>query len=66
MKKVTLNTANTKKLQLKKTAIAHLQMSEEKMKMLIGGGNKITTGSNGCGSTEVNTCDPTDICNRTQ
>jgi hypothetical protein len=41
MKKVTLNTANKKKLELKKTAIANLQMSEEQMRVLIGGvGNK--------------------------
>jgi hypothetical protein len=37
MKKITLNTANTKKLELKKTAIANLQMSEEKMRLVIGG-----------------------------
>jgi hypothetical protein len=37
MKKVTLNTATKKKLELKKTAIANLQMSEEKMGLLIGG-----------------------------
>lgn len=37
MKKVTLNTANTKKLELKKTAIANLQMSEEKMRLVVGG-----------------------------
>jgi hypothetical protein len=39
MKKVTLNAANTKKLELKKTAIAHLQMSEEKMRLVMGGVN---------------------------
>jgi hypothetical protein len=47
---------------LKKTAIANLQMSEEKMRMGLGGANKLKTGSNGCGSADVNVCDPTDIC----
>jgi hypothetical protein len=37
MKKVTLNTANTKKLELKKTAIANLQMSDEQLRILVGG-----------------------------
>jgi hypothetical protein len=59
MKQVSLKTTNKKKLELKKTAIANLQMSEGQMRMLIGG--KLTTGSNGCGSAEAN-CDPTDIC----
>jgi hypothetical protein len=39
MKKVTLNTVSKKKLQLKKTAIANLQMSEGQMKLVIGGLN---------------------------
>jgi hypothetical protein len=32
------NTTNKKKLELKKTAIANLTLSEAQMKMLIGGG----------------------------
>lgn len=37
MKKTILKPANKKKLELKKTAIANLQMSEEHMKVLMGG-----------------------------
>jgi hypothetical protein len=37
MKKATLNTINTKKLKLKKTAIANLQMSDNELRILIGG-----------------------------
>ncbi len=37
MKQVSLKTANKKKLELKKTAIANLQMSEDQLRMLVGG-----------------------------
>ncbi len=37
MKQVSLKAANQKKLELKKTAIANLSISEGKQRMLIGG-----------------------------
>jgi hypothetical protein len=40
MQKVNLNPGNKKKLELKKTAIANLQISEGQMKMIMGGNFK--------------------------
>jgi hypothetical protein len=52
MKKVTLNTVKTKKLELKKTAIANLQMSEGQMRLIIGGDgvNRVSTDNGSAGS----------------
>lgn len=37
------NATNKKKLELKKTAIANLTLSEAQMRMVVGGGNNVDT-----------------------
>jgi Cu/Ag efflux protein CusF len=61
MKKVT---SNTKKLELKKTAIANLQMSEGKMMLVIAGNNtdngtKLNVNEDGACTSRILTTRPT-------
>ena len=50
------NTTNKKKLELKKTAIANLTLSEAKMKMVIGGIAQKQSGDQYCYGVDTDNC----------